>query len=260
MATIHKLTWCVGVLVLCVLSSPPAPSQPKDKDKKVAPKVIMALPLGVAPGQTTKVTVRGLQLDKSSAIKFASDKVQAKIIGKGKAEVPDKNPEQVGDSQFVIEVTLPKDFAEAQATFEIETAEGKTKPHALLIETKLPVVPQKEPNDGFAAAQKVQVPQVIDGAIDRAQDVDVYAFTGKAGDKVLIEVLAQRHGSVLDAMLTLYDASGQQVAFTDNLSDSSDAVMNVTLTKTGTFYLSLIDAHDKGGVTYPYRLVIKSVP
>lgn len=244
------------VLALCLLVTASAPGQ--KKDKKVDARVTMTLPLGVTPGQTVKITMRGLHLDKATAITFASDKIQAKIVSKGKAEVPDKNPEQAGDSQVVIEVTIPTDFAETKATFEVDTSEGKTKPHALLIESKLPVMAQKEPNDGFTAAQKVHVPQVIDGTIDRAQDVDVYAFTGKAGDKIHIEVQACRHGSLLDAMLTLYDAAGQQIAFSDDLPDSSDARMEVTLPKTGTYYLSLIDAHDRGGATYPYRLVIQS--
>jgi hypothetical protein len=217
----------------------------------------MAIPLGVAPGQTVKLTVRGRVLDKATALRFASDKLQAKILSKGKSEAPDKNPEQAGDSQLVAEVVIPKDFAESQVMFEIDTPEGKTKPHALLVEGKLPVVPNKEPNEGFSSAQAVQVPQVIDGAIERAMDVDVYSFAGKSGQKVVIEVLARRHGSMLDAMLTLYDDRGQQIAFADDLPDSTDAQLAVTLPRDGTYYLSLIDAHDRGGATYPYRLVIR---
>src|SRR5262249_38904500 len=136
------------------------------------------------------------------------------------------------------------------------TPEGKTKAHPLLVESKIPVVPEKEPNDGFRQAQVIQLPQVIEGAIDRAKDVDVFRFEGKAGQKLAFEVQAGRYGSALDAILTLYDANGQEVASKD-AGDSADPILEVTLPKAGTYYLSLMDAHDQGGVTHPYRLTVR---
>jgi hypothetical protein len=231
--------------------------QDKGKDKKTPPKVIMTLPLGAVPGQTVKFTVRGLNLDKATEIRFTSESIKAKILSTGKADVPEKNPQQSGDTQLVVEVVIPKDLAEPELTFEVETPEGTTKPHKIPVESKLPVVSQKEPNDGFTTAQKVPVPVLIDGLIDRAGDVDVYAIEGKAGQKLVMEVFAQRYGSLLDSMLTLYDQNGQQVAFGDYVPDSLDARLQVTLPRDGTYYLTVIDAHDRGGATYPYRLAIQ---
>jgi hypothetical protein len=248
------------MFAVCVLlPSQSSGQKDKGKDKKTEPKVIMTLPLGAQPGKTVKFTVRGLELDKATAIKVASDKVTAKILSKGKADVPDKNPEQAGDTQVMVELVLPNDLAGPDLSIEIETSAGKTKPHKILIEAKLPVIQQKEPNDGFAMAQKVTIPVVIDGLIDRAGDVDVYAIEGKAGQKLVCEVFAQRQGSVLDSMLTLYDDKGEQIGFHDDLPDSTDSRLEVTLPKNGTYYLSLIDAHDRGGATYPYWLVIQTV-
>ncbi len=241
-----------------LFASPTSGGQDKGKDKKTEPQVMMTLPLGAVPGQTVKFTVRGLNLDKATAIRFTSDAVKAKIVSKGKAEVPDKNPKLEGDTQIVVEVDLPKDLAEVELSFEVDTPDGKTKPHKIMIESKLPVIAQKEPNDGFATAQKIAVPVAIDGAIDRGGDVDVYAIEGKAGQKIVCEVFAQRHGSLLDSQLTLYDASGQQIAVSAYVAGSHDARLHVTLPKDGTYFLSLIDALDRGGATYPYRLVIQT--
>jgi hypothetical protein len=231
--------------------------QGKKPEKKDAPKVIMTIPLGVSPGVSTKITIRGIKLNQATAIRFADAKVTAKFLSKGPAPVPDKNPAKVGDFQLVAEVKLPAGKPARPVTFVVVTPAGESTPHRLLVETELPVIAEKEPNDGFRQAQKIHVPQVIDGLIDRPRDVDVFRFEGKAGQKILAEVLAARHGSGLDSILTLYDAKGQQLATNDDWGDSIDSRLEVTLPRAGTYYLTLIDAHDQGGPEHPYRLVVR---
>jgi hypothetical protein len=230
----------------------------KKEEKKVEPQVLVALPLGAAPGSTVKFTFRGLKLDNATAVRFTDDKAAVKLLSKGKAAVPDKNPEKVGDTQVVAEVTLPAELPSGRLEFVIETKEGTTKPHALLVEKDRPILKEKEPNDGFRQAQPMQIPQVVDGLIERPRDVDVFRIEGKAGQKLVLEVFAARHGSALDSLLTLYDADGQQVATNDDANGSLDSRLEVTLPKSGTFYLSLIDAHDTGGPAHVYWLVARS--
>src|SRR5262245_8412082 len=193
------------LLCLCAFCASAVPvlprglAQDKKKDpKKAEPRVAVVIPLGAAPGKTTKLTVRGIKLDGATALRFGAVKATAKIVSKGAAAVPDKNPEKVGDTQLVAEVTLPADVPDGRLEFTVVTAAGETKPHALLIETKLPVVPEKEPNEGFKQSQPIQIPQVVEGAIDRPRDVDVFRIEGKAGQRLVFEVLAARYGSALD--------------------------------------------------------------
>jgi hypothetical protein len=119
------------------------------------------------------------------------------------------------------------------------------------------VIPEKEPNDGFRQAQKIQVPQVIDGLIDRPRDVDVFRFEGKAGQKVICEILAARHGSALDSILTIYDAQGRELASNDDTEASPDSRLEVTLPKAGIYHVTVMDAHDQGGPEHVYRLVVR---
>src|SRR5207244_3159492 len=110
----------------------------------------------------------------------------------------------------------------------------------------------------FKSAQAIALPIVIEGTIQRQTDVDVFRFEGKKGQKVFAEVLASRHGSPLDAMLTLHDAKGQQLAFNDDFApEHRDAKIKLTLPADGVYYLSLIDAHDMGSNLHVYRLVVK---
>lgn len=250
------VTTCV--LSVLPLGVPSGRAQGKKKDdKKVQPQVMMVIPLGAAPGKTTKLTVRGLKLDAAREIRFANAQVKAKIVSKGKAAVPDKNPEKVGDTQLVAEVTLPAGLPGKPLPFVVVTPAGETKPHPILVETSLPVVAEKEPNDGFRQAQAVPVPGAVDGVIERPRDVDVFRIEGRAGQRLQLEVLAARYGSALDSILTVYDAEGREVASNDDIKDSVDSRVEVTLPRDGTYYACIIDAHDQGGPEHVYRLVIR---
>jgi hypothetical protein len=246
----------LGALVLCWAGLPIVAQDKKKSEKKATPRIVVVVPLGAAPGKTTKLIIRGSSLDKATEVKVTGGK--AKIVSKGPAPVPDKNPEKVGDTQVVAEVTLDEKLEGGSATLIVVTPDGETKPHQLLVELTLPVVPEKEPNEGFKQSQAITLPVVIEGAIDRPRDVDVYRFAGKKGQKLSAEVLAHRHGSALDAMLTLYNATGQQVAFNDDLApDTRDARLEVVLPADGDYFLVLIDAHDTGGPAHVYRLMVK---
>jgi hypothetical protein len=248
----------VSLLSVAHLAAPPGLAQDKKKGpKKVEPRVAMVIPLGVSPGKTTKLTVRGLQLDRARDLRFTNPKVTAKILSKGKAPVPDKNPDKVGDTQLVAEVTLPAGLPGEPLSFVVVTAAGDTRPHQILVETALPVLAEKEPNDGFRQAQPIPVPAAVDGVIERPRDVDVFRMEGKAGQKLLLEVLAARHGSGLDSLLTVYDVDGREVASNDDMEGSVDSRLEVTLPRDGVYYASVIDAHDQGGPEHVYRLIVR---
>jgi hypothetical protein len=239
------------------LATLPTVAQDKKKpEKKATPRIVVVVPLGAAPGKLSKLTIRGSNLDKATEVKVAGG--TAKIVSKGPAAVPDKNPDKVGDTQVVAEVTLDAKLPGGMASLIVVTPDGETLPHKLLVEMTLPVVAEKEPNEGFKQAQEIALPVVIEGMIDRPKDVDVFRFTGKKGQKLTAEVLAHRYGSPLDAMLTLYNAAGQQLAFNDDLATNTrDARLEVVLPGDGEYFLVLIDAHDSGGPAHAYRLVVQ---
>ncbi|MBY0526188.1 MAG: PPC domain-containing protein [Gemmataceae bacterium] len=246
-------------LPILLLSLPPTVAQEKKPPKTEAPAVAVAIPLGIAPGAKTKVAIRGLKLDVASEVRFFDPRVEVKILSKGKSAPPQKQePAQVGDTQLEAEIILPAGMPVSDASFVIIAPTGMSAPHRLLINGEPAPVPEKEPNNGFRQAQPVQVPQTIDGAISQSQDVDVFRFEGQAGQRILCEVLAARHGSALDSILTLYDAKGNTVATNDDHNDSADSLIDITLPAAGTYYLSLTDAHDQGGPAHVYRLSIRA--
>jgi len=228
----------------------------KDKAKKVEPRITVVLPLGASLGKTGKLTIRGIALGQATEVRVGGGG-KAKITSKGVAPVPDKNPEKVGDTQVVAEVSLPDKLPEGGFEITVVTPMGTTKPHALLVESKYPVVQEKEPNPGFRQSQEVKLPCVIEGAVASPRDVDVFSFQGRTGQKIKASVLASAHGSALDAMLFLYNQSGALLASADDRKGSRDGVLEFTLPADGVYHLTLIDASDTGSVVHVYRLRIE---
>jgi hypothetical protein len=229
------------------------------QEKKDTPKILLALPLGVPVGKPTRVTLRGLKLDAVTEMRWADPKVSTpiKVLSKGKAAVPDKmEASRVGDTQVEVEVTLTPEMTSAPSLV-VRTPAGDSNAHPLLFETECEVLAKKEPNGGFRQAQPLDLPRVVEGVIGQGQDVDVFRVEGKAGQKLTAEVLASRFGSALDSTLTVYDAAGRQLAWSDDVEGGSDARLELTLPRDGTYFVSLADANDSGSPLHLYRLLVR---
>jgi hypothetical protein len=234
-------------LALLAQEKKPAPND--------APKILLSNPLGVPVGKTTKVTLRGMKLDTTKELKLPA-KISGKILNKGGANVPNmQEPNIVGNTQVELEVTLANDFAGDALELSVVTNSGQSNGHRLLVD-RTAVIAEKEPNDGFKQAQTVKLGEVIQGTIERPKDVDVFRVEVKAGQRIVFEIHAHRHGSALDSYLTLHDEEGR-VLTTDDDAVGRDSRIEHTFAKAGHAFLSVIDAHDQGGPAYPYRLLIK---
>jgi len=126
----------------------------------------------------------------------------------------------------------------------------------------LPEIQEKEPNATPREAQAVTLPVIVNGRIDRSGDADLFRFSGKAGDTVVVEVTARRLGSPLDAAVELTDDAGKRVAFNDDHEDvlagrethHADSYLLAALPASGSYVVRLTDVQHKGGPAYAYRL------
>ncbi len=252
------MTRAIARLVLVALVLPASVVFAQGKKKappKSQPKVLVALPFGVKPGATEKVTLRGLKLDSAKEVRVIP-KGTAKLVRKGKSPVPPQmDAGKVGDSEVVVELTVPADVPGASVELIVSGPGGDSAPHRVLLD-RVPIAAEKEPNDGFKQAQPVALGQIVQGTISRPTDVDSYRFEGKAGQKVVLEVHAARYGSPLDSVLTLYGNSGATIEASDDIAGSTDSRIETTLPRTGTYYVVVGDANDQGAATFLYRLTL----
>jgi hypothetical protein len=221
------------------------------------PRVLMCVPLGALPGEPTKLTARGLKLEGATEVKSSDSRAQVKLLSQGKANVPNnQKPEKVGDNQVEFELVVPGDFPAGNVELTFVTPKGEAK-YILPIGGEHPAVAEKEPNPGFKQSQPVQLPQTVVGRIENPLDVDVYSLDVQAGQTILCKIHAERLGSGLDALLTIYDAAGLIVATHDDLPDSPDARLEFTASSAGKYFVVVQDANDQGGPAHPYRLALR---
>ena len=117
-------------------------------------------------------------------------------------------------------------------------------------------------NNTPKTAQKLTLPIIVNGRIEKPGQWDVFSFAGKAGGEIVAEVTARRLDSPLDSVLKLTDSSGKQLAYNDDWEDKgaglethhADSFIRAKLPADGTYYIHLGDIQNKGGREYAYRL------
>jgi hypothetical protein len=135
----------------------------------------------------------------------------------------------------------------------------------------LPECNETESNDTTKAAQRIDLPRIINGRIAEENDVDVFQFDGRAGERIVAEVNARRLNSPLDSLLRLTDASGRALDWNDDhmvkeshlhkdivglMTHHADSYLLAELPSDGTYYVHLSDSQRHGGEAYGYRLRI----
>ena len=106
------------------------------------------------------------------------------------------------------------------------------------------------------------LPSLVSGTIFAPGETARYRFAAAAGDIFVAEIRARRDGSPLDASLALLDASGKQIAFSDDFEDKeagllvqqADPYLRSRIPAAGVYTLVVADTTQRGGPEYAYRL------
>ncbi len=117
---------------------------------------------------------------------------------------------------------------------------------------------EAEPNDTHDRATPFAPPVALNGVIEKAGDVDSFAFHAQKGRTYDISVFARQIRSPLDPVIGLFAKNGGQVAGNDD-SGGPDSYIRFNPPRDGDFVVSLSDHLKKGGPEYTYRVEISSV-
>lgn len=226
--------------------------------KKDAPRLSITTPIAVDVGKPCKLLVRGLKLDGATEVRVHEPKSAGRVLD-GKAKKVGGAPRNEllpywGDEQIEVELTVAADFPGRAVPFSVVTPAGESNRMLVYVNDDTPRVVEKEPNDGFAQAQAVTLPCVVEGLIQGDRDVDVFRVPVKAGAKVRFEVHAGRYGTPLDPRLALHDERGRLLLAEDDTDGTPDPAVDYTPTADGVVLVVVSDAHDIGGPLHAYRL------
>jgi hypothetical protein len=220
------------------------------------PKLNVIHPLAIEKGVTQKVLIRGLNLPEDTRIHFGENEHKILRCFHSRKSTPppnQMNKEMTGDTQFILELTVPHSFSGNYLPLYLETPEGKTKTVSLQVVSRLE---QEQDTDGsFEKAILLQPGEPVHGSIHKNQDVDTYRISAKAGQTLRAEIQANTIASALDSFLYLYDSKYRILASNDD-SNQRDSLLELCIPEDGDYYLTVLDAHDFGdAVLHPYLLV-----
>jgi hypothetical protein len=127
-------------------------------------------------------------------------------------------------------------------------------------------VQEKGVNNTLAQANPIPLPCTVCGAIEAAEDVDYFKFHAAAGQTLTFEVLCarlqdrihdlQKHA---DPMLTLYDATGRELAANDDFY-FADPLLQYTFKEAGDYFIQVRDSKYDGDPRWVYALTVTAGP
>ncbi len=156
-------------------------------------------------------------------------------------------------------VTLPSDPRSEPFTQSLPLPVGSSNP-VLLMTGTVPEQMATEQNDSMTTAQLLPVPATVNGRLYRLNSSqsavsDYYRFHATQGQRLILEVFAQRLGSPLDSVLTILNAKGKELASNDD-AVGTDSRLEFTAPQTGDYIAQITDLNQRQGPDYVYRFTL----
>jgi hypothetical protein len=181
------------------------------------PFITSVVPMAVRPGTSTDVKSSGFNLDQS---------------GNCKLEVAANAP--MGE-QLV----------------QIKTSRGISNPIPIVV-TDLPEsTPSSTPSAESPAP--LAIPSAMNSWLAKSGDVHRYRFHAAKGQMITFEIEARRIDSLIDSVLTLRDAKGNEIKSNDD-ADGPDSRIEWTCSADGDYLIDVQDLHRRGGDDFTYIL------
>jgi hypothetical protein len=158
-----------------------------------------------------------------------------------------------------VEITVAA--AVPRGTYQLTlTGPGGTSNELAIYVDDLPQLVEAEPNNAAPQAAMLKLPVQTWGVISAAGDMDHYAFDGRRGETVVVELAAKRLTSTLNATLILLNPAGEVVANNNDFDGQNDPLIAYTLPADGRYTVRVHDLIMAGAPTSYYRLTIGMFP
>ncbi|HEY2841977.1 MAG TPA: PPC domain-containing protein [Pirellulales bacterium] len=216
-----------------------------------APSISYTTPHAVAPGQATDIVLFGGGLASPTGA-WWSLPVEA-------VPTPGLDKNGTDPARVSYRVTVPADAAVGIYGLRVATVGGVSNLRLAMVDD-LPSANDNGANKTIATAQELTLPIAVDGACE-AETFDFYKFNAAAGQRVSVEVVARRLGYALDPAIRLLDATGRELAYSDDEPGlGADCHFAHTFAAAGTYTIEIRDIRYAGGPTHRYRMRIGNFP
>src|SRR5688572_4546757 len=218
------------------------------------PKIYATQPSGAKAGTTVELKLTsGAELERVDRLLFSHPGIKAeRLMRPADRLFPEPRPV---DHTFKVAVAadVPPGVYELRAAGPY----GVSNARRFVVGDREELL-EKEPNDDAEKAMEVPCGATVGGTCD-PQKFDVFRFTPKKGQRVIIEGAAMRLLSRAQLVLALNDPSGRLIKRAAG-TRSSDLMIDFTAETEGPHALTVSDQTYKGGDEYFYRVTVGAGP
>ena len=162
------------------------------------PQINTVFPMGIQPGQKLRFEVQGEFLDGASQLLFESADASGSVVS-------------TSFTKALVDVVVTPEASPGPRRFRLVSERGVS--NTVLFRVSRWATPvEKEPNDDLDSPMPVAAPSLISGRLQTDQDVDLYRFHAKAGERLQLNVLGARNGTNADVSLAILYPDGREVA------------------------------------------------
>ncbi|WP_339733857.1 PPC domain-containing protein [uncultured Gimesia sp.] len=212
-------------------------------------------PFTAPAGKTVELTISGSHLDNASELRFTHPGITAKPV---MLPADDFHPQaRIQGSKFTATVSpdVPPGIYEARVVSYLGLSTAR--PFVVAAADSREVL-ETGSHATRETAMPVEVNSVITGDVP-SRGIDWYQFNAKAGERVLVELTAERIDSRLDGQIVVYNSEGREISRNRDWY-GRDPFLEVHPEQDGTFFLAISDILYRGGSEHFYRLSISDKP
>lgn len=145
-----------------------------------------------------------------------------------------------------------------ETTISIPESPGFTGARPRVLVSDIAEVAEEKRADKSTPQLLTKAPIAVSGVLASAGEEDLYEFPVKPKQKLRFDLLARQVGSPLDAVVTLRNEKGEQVASGDDRPGSSDPMVDYTVPAgVSKLIISIKDLLGRGGKEFVYRLAVR---
>jgi hypothetical protein len=212
-----------------------------------APNIGFVFPGGTRAGTHGAVTIHGGNLQEATDVLVSGEGVSVRPTATDNA------------GALPLEVSVAADAVPGMRELRVVTARGTSNAGRLWV-GPYPEVNEAEPNNLRTASQALPaLPVTVNGQIEGGEDVDVFTFHARAGETIVVDLVAFRIGSALDGHLTLLDDAGKQLNYSHEAFDRDPRIIH-DVKRHGKYHVVVRDTLYRGGANFVYRLTVGQIP
>ena len=208
-----------------------------------SPELHNVSPRGVQRGGEYTLKLNGLRLLDAQEVFFYGEGITTKSV------------KVIDAKQLEVVVNVEADCRLGEHVLQVRCDKGISDFRTIFV-GPYPAIAEKEPNNNFENAQKIELNQTATGQI-RDEDKDFFVVSLKAGMRLSVEVEAMRLGTFFDSLITVFDADQNEIAVCDDTElFNQDGFVTVTAPSDGDYYVLIRDAAFAAVNNADYRLHI----